>query len=65
MVGDGKEAFWFPLAAGTIGGLVMSILGIFFVFAYILIEETKKIIKVLLFFFNRSVYFCCYKKTFE
>lgn len=29
MVGDGKEAFWFPLAAGTIGGLVMSILGIF------------------------------------
>ena len=27
------------------------------------IEETKKIIKVLLFFFNRSVYFCCYKKT--
>ena len=29
MIGDGKEAFWFPLAAGTIGGLVMSILGIF------------------------------------
>lgn len=29
MVGEGKEAFWFPLAAGTIGGLVMSIVGIF------------------------------------
>ena len=29
MVGTGKEAFWFPLAAGTIGGLVMSIIGIF------------------------------------
>lgn len=29
MVGTGKEAFWFPLAAGTIGGLVMSIVGIF------------------------------------
>ena len=29
MVGTGKEAFWFPLSAGTIGGLVMSILGIF------------------------------------
>ncbi|MBQ8770224.1 MAG: efflux RND transporter permease subunit [Bacteroides sp.] len=29
MVGTGKEGFWFPLAAGTIGGLVMSILGIF------------------------------------
>lgn len=30
MVGTDKKAFWFPLAAGTIGGLVMSIIGIFF-----------------------------------
>lgn len=29
MIGQGKEAFWFPLAAGTIGGLIASILGIF------------------------------------
>lgn len=29
MVGTAKEAFWFPLAAGTIGGLIMSIIGIF------------------------------------
>lgn len=29
MVGTTKEAFWFPLAAGTIGGLAMSIIGIF------------------------------------
>lgn len=29
MLGPDKEAFWFPLAAGTIGGLTMSILGIF------------------------------------
>lgn len=29
MLGSDKEAFWFPLAAGTIGGLTMSILGIF------------------------------------
>ena len=29
MVGTEKEAFWFPLAAGTIGGLVMSLVGIF------------------------------------
>lgn len=29
MLGPDKEAFWFPLAAGTIGGLVMSIAGIF------------------------------------
>lgn len=30
MVGTEREAFWFPLAAGTIGGLVMSLVGIFF-----------------------------------
>lgn len=29
MLGPDKEAFWFPMAAGTIGGLIMSILGIF------------------------------------
>lgn len=29
MLGPDKEAFWFPLAAGTIGGLMMSIAGIF------------------------------------
>lgn len=29
MIGEGKEAFWFPLAAGTIGGLVLSVIGIF------------------------------------
>lgn len=30
MVGEEREAFWFPLAAGTIGGLAMSFVGIFF-----------------------------------
>ena len=29
MVGSAKEGFWFPLAAGTIGGLVMSVIGVF------------------------------------
>lgn len=29
MVGAEKEGFWFPLAAGTIGGLVMSVVGVF------------------------------------
>lgn len=29
IIGSTKEGFWFPLAAGTIGGLVMSIVGIF------------------------------------
>ena len=30
MVGTEREAFWFPLAAGTIGGLLLSLVGIFF-----------------------------------
>jgi multidrug efflux pump subunit AcrB len=30
MTGPDREAFWFPLAAGTIGGLLMSLIGIFF-----------------------------------
>jgi multidrug efflux pump subunit AcrB len=29
MIGEYKEAFWFPLAAGTIGGLVVSLFGLF------------------------------------
>lgn len=29
MIGQGKESFWFPMALGTIGGLLMSLLGIF------------------------------------
>lgn len=29
MIGTGKESFWFPLALGTIGGLAMSLIGIF------------------------------------
>lgn len=29
IIGSSKEGFWFPLAAGTIGGLVMSVAGIF------------------------------------
>ena len=30
LIGVDKEAFWFPLAAGTIGGLALSVVGIFF-----------------------------------
>lgn len=29
MVGAGREAFWFPMAIGTIGGVLMSLIGIF------------------------------------
>lgn len=42
MVGADKEAFWFPLAAGTIGGLVMSILGIFLYLPIFTLKKTKK-----------------------
>ena len=42
MVGTGKEAFWFPLAAGTIGGLVMSIVGIFIFLPIFTLKKQKK-----------------------
>ena len=38
MVGFDKESFWFPLAAGTIGGLIMSVVG-FFVFLPLLVVK--------------------------
>jgi multidrug efflux pump subunit AcrB len=39
MVGLGREAFWFPLAAGTIGGLVMSFAGIFLYLPLFLLKK--------------------------
>ena len=44
MAGTEKEAFWFPLAAGTIGGLAMSILGIW-IFLPLMTIRGKKAIK--------------------
>ena len=41
MLGPDKEAFWFPLAAGTIGGLVMSIVGIFFYLPIFTLKKTR------------------------
>lgn len=48
MIGTDKEAFWFPLAAGTIGGLVMSVIGIFFFLPVFVLckKETRKIKKL-------------------
>ena len=43
MIGDGKESFWFPLAMGTIGGLVMSILAIFFYLPIFCLRRPKSI----------------------
>lgn len=43
IIGNTKEGFWFPLAAGTIGGLVMSLIGIFlFLPIYTLKSEKRK-----------------------
>ena len=39
MVGLDRESFWFPLAAGTIGGLIMSVAGIFFYLPLFLIKR--------------------------
>ena len=41
MVGTEKEGFWFPLAAGTIGGLVMSVIGIFFFLPLLCLKKDK------------------------
>ena len=43
MVGAEKEGFWFPLAAGTIGGLVMSVIG---VFVFLPVLTLKKLTKL-------------------
>lgn len=42
MIGADKEAFWFPLAAGTIGGLLMSVIGIFLYLPIFTLKKTKR-----------------------
>ncbi len=42
IIGNTKEGFWFPLAAGTIGGLVMSLVGIFLFLPIFCITNTHK-----------------------
>ena len=42
MVGEEKEGFWFPLAAGTIGGLAMSLVGIFFYLPVFSLGKVRK-----------------------
>lgn len=39
MVGTQKESFWFPLAAGTIGGLIMSFIGIFIFLPLLMVKR--------------------------
>lgn len=40
MIGE-KESFWFSLAAGTIGGLIMSVAGIFFYLPLFLLKKRE------------------------
>ena len=42
MLGPDREAFWFPLAAGTMGGLVMSLAGIFFYLPVFVLPKKQK-----------------------
>lgn len=42
MVGVNKESFWFPLAAGTIGGLAMSIVGIFIFLPLMTVKKKRR-----------------------
>lgn len=47
LIGTTKESFWFPLAAGTIGGLIMSLVGIFlFLPMMTLRKKDSKITKI-------------------
>ncbi len=39
LVGTQKEGFWFPLAAGTIGGLIMSFIGIFIFLPLLMVKK--------------------------
>lgn len=41
MVGLDKESFWFPLAAGTIGGLLFSLVGLFILFPLLAIKQKR------------------------
>jgi multidrug efflux pump subunit AcrB len=42
LIGMEKESFWFPLAAGTIGGLVMSLIGIFLFLPMMIVKNNRK-----------------------
>ena len=42
LIGTDKEAFWFPLAAGTIGGLLMSVAGIFLLLPVFTLKKEGK-----------------------
>ena len=45
LIGSAKEGFWFPLAAGTIGGLLMSLIGVIIFLPIFLLPRPDKIRK--------------------
>ncbi len=42
LIGDTHESFWFPLAAGTMGGLIFSLTAIIFLLPVILLPKPKR-----------------------
>lgn len=42
IIGDTQEGFWFPLAAGTIGGLIMSVTAISFLLPTIILSKRNQ-----------------------
>lgn len=42
IIGESKESFWFPLATGTIGGLIVSILALLLILPVLVLPRTKK-----------------------
>ncbi|MDE6338232.1 MAG: efflux RND transporter permease subunit [Muribaculaceae bacterium] len=41
VIGETKESFWFPLAVGTMGGLLMSLIAVFFVLPVFILPKSK------------------------
>ena len=42
MIGQKKEAFWFPLSVGTIGGLITSVIGIYLYLSIMVVGKKKR-----------------------
>lgn len=43
IIGETKESFWYPLAIGTMGGLVMSILALLIIFPIFVLPKNSKV----------------------
>lgn len=42
IIGETKESFWYPLAIGTMGGLVMSLLALLIIFPILVVRKPSK-----------------------